>query len=132
MMLTKEQIRTVNDRRSIDVEVPEWGGMVRLRSMDAADRIAYEAFRSAHAEAVEECAAFLLIRCAVDETGARLFADEDVAWLKDKHRAVLVDLVNRASKLNVLDRADVEETRKNFSSGPNGDSRSSSPSISAA
>ena len=38
MLLNKEQIQSVSDLETQDVEVPEWGGTVRLKSLTGAER----------------------------------------------------------------------------------------------
>ena len=43
MLLNKEQIRQAADIQTQDIEVPEWGGTVRLKSLTGAERDRFEA-----------------------------------------------------------------------------------------
>lgn len=67
----------------------------------------------------------MVARCAVDERGERVFADEDVAALGRKNAAMLDRLWTVAVRLNALSAADVEELEKNSGSGPSAASGSS-------
>ena len=35
-LLTKEQINEIDDRPTLEVEIPEWGGSVLIRTLSAA------------------------------------------------------------------------------------------------
>ena len=103
-MLTREQILGVVDRKFLDVDVPEWGGSVRLGSMSAATRDAYESGATKDEKGEPR---FTLARAAefvalslVDESGALLMGADDVSKLTEKSPAVLLRLFGQAAELN--------------------------------
>lgn len=92
--LTAADIFAADDAATIEVDVPEWGGSVRLRKMTAADSIAYGA--SPAGEALLK----LIELCAIDSEGNRLFTGDDVERLKTRAWDVCVRLHAAAAKLN--------------------------------
>jgi hypothetical protein len=115
-LLTKDQIIGADDREFVEVDVPEWGGMVRLGSMTAAERDAFEAqfvdFKGkgkAKGDALKNFRARYVARCIVDEEGEPLFSAADMKALGDKSAAVISRLFDEASKLNGMSDKDVEE-----------------------
>lgn len=117
--LNRAAILTAQDAQYEDVEVPEWGGTVRIKAISAAERERWEqlvAFDksgkpSAH---LEDSAAKLLIFAAVDaETGERMFTEADIAELTKKNGKVMTRLWQAAARLNGLGGAAVKELEKN-------------------
>jgi hypothetical protein len=110
-ILSAANILESNDLAFKDVDVPEWKGTVRLQQLSAFDTI----------EMMEEIEKdktlgiyLILIWCAVDETGARLFPfpaageprqaalEAHIEKLKVKNMSVL-DLLQRAAlKVNAV------------------------------
>jgi len=114
LMLTREQILGASDRSSEDVEVPEWGGTVRVSAMSGAQRDAFEAsllhngkpdVRNAHAK--------LAAVCIVDEDGKPLFSQADVEALGQKSAAALSRVVTAARRLNRLGESEIEDVKGN-------------------
>lgn len=117
MVMTKEQIQAVNDLPSEDVEVPEWGGSVRLRTMTGEERDAFEAeVYDVKGEEVivkrDNYMAKLLCRCLVDDSGNRIFNDKEVKELGKKSAKALKRLFAVAQDLNGLSREVQEELEK--------------------
>lgn len=107
-LLGRDDILSADDTRSADVEVPEWGGVVRLRVMTGAAR---QAFLRAAAKRADEDAGLveaLIVACAVDETGRLIFSPDDVAALREKSGAALQRVFEVAAELNGLTDAAVE------------------------
>ncbi len=120
MALTREQILAQNDLKSETVSVPEWGdgAQVIVRTMSGTERDAYEISiiqsNGKDFEANRENArAKLLVQTIADETGNRLFTDEDVTELGKKSAAALDRIYTVSSRLNKLSKTDVEELAKN-------------------
>lgn len=114
-LLTKEQILAADDRRFETVEVPEWGGAIRLAEMSAKQREDfYSLFPKVAAgdSALSRCA-YLVATCAVDESGAPLFSQEDVAALGKKNGVIVERLFRHCMDLNVLTEKAAEEQRGN-------------------
>lgn len=116
--LNRDQILAAQDLPVEEVEVPEWGGKVRLRTLGALDRVAFEeaakGIRQTEGIRADALVMGLFIcRCAVDEAGARIFQDADAEALAAKSGPVVMRLFGRAGALNGLTARDVEELAKN-------------------
>lgn len=114
-LLTKpEEILAIDDRRFVEVEVPEWGGSVRLAEMSAKQREDYHVlFKTVATERRLSLFAFLVAACAVDEAGDPVFAPEHIERLGKKSAHVIERLFQAASDLNVLTAKSAEEQRGN-------------------
>lgn len=117
-ILTKEQIFAAQDLRFVTVNVPEWGGKVRIKSMTGEDRDAFEmaiteATASDRKLNIKNIRARLVALTVVDDSGAPLFTEGDVAALAKKSAAALSRIYAAAQKLNALTNDDVEELAKN-------------------
>lgn len=107
--LKREEILAARLRHE-DVEVPEWGGTVRIWEMSGAERLAFEeAFREA--PAVERLA-HLVRACAGDEAG-RFDPPLDVAELQGKSSTAILRLHAVAMRLSVLSQQAAEDVRGN-------------------
>lgn len=101
MILTKSDILESNDFPHEDVEVPEWGGTVRVRSMSGAERDALEAhFINAGVDKLTNLRARLCALCIVDDKMERLFNDDDIAALGKKSAKALDRVADVAQRLN--------------------------------
>ena len=127
MILTRDQILTAQDLAREPVAVAEWGGEVLVQALTGAERDAYEAslmqmrgnnpqwnFVNARAK--------LVARSCVDESGARIFSDDDVRALSKKSSAALQRVYDVAMRLSGLSSSDMEELTKNSQNGQHEDS----------
>ena len=135
-LLTKSAILAANDLKTQDVDVPEWGGAVRVRAFSGRERDAFEAslVRGDGKDRkvdLTNMRARLVALSVVDEAGQRLFTDEEVDLLGAKSGAALDRVFAVAQELNGLSGADVEALVKNSSAAPSGGSTSASASPSA-
>lgn len=119
-LLTIDQILGKDDREYKDVEVPEWGGSVRLRAMSSKARDAYEAriYMSRQKDgdegAMDNVRASLVAQCMCDEEGNNLkLGKKQVEALGGQSAAVVNRLFDVARKLNGISDSDVEELEKN-------------------
>ena len=130
-LLSKSAILCANDLQTEDVEVPEWGGAVRVRSFTGRERDAFEASmvrgdgRDRKVD-LTNMRARLVGLTVIDETGQRLFTDDEVDLLGAKSGAALDRVFAVAQKLNGLSGSDVEELTKNSSGVPSAVSTSAS------
>ena len=119
MLLNKEQIKTVSDLETQDIEVPEWGGVVRLKSLTGAERDRFEASvvqgqgRNTTVN-MQNLRAKLVAQSAIGEDGKPLFTEDDVKWLGEKSAKALNRLFNAAQQLSGLSESDVKELAGNF------------------
>ena len=130
-LLSKTAILAAQDLQTEDVEVPEWGGAVRVRSFTGRERDAFEASmvrgdgRDRRVD-LTNMRARLVGLTVIDESGQRLFTDEEADLLGAKSGAALDRVFAIAQKLNGLSGADVEELSKNSSGVPSAVSTSAS------
>ena len=119
MILTKSQIVDVIDWRGTEVQVPEWGGSVMLRTVTAGEREEYETFvikakdpKTGLLNTANLRAAFLAM-CLCDAEGNRLFSHAEVAEIGKKSAAVIERLFDVAQRHNKLLADDIKELEGN-------------------
>lgn len=117
MPLSREAILGASDLPTEEVEVPEWGGTVLVRSMNGTERDAWEQSLIVKGRGdgvdVTNIRARLVAICAVDAAGKRLFSDTDATALGKKSAAALDRVAKVAQRLNGLTAAEVEDARGN-------------------
>jgi hypothetical protein len=110
--LTAADIFAADDSATIDVEVPEWGGIVKVRKLTAGESIEFGEIQQ------RDSLLKLIELCAVDERGARLFSKDDLGRLASKAYDVCIRLHVAAAKLNGLaGNPSAQAAAKNASSG---------------
>jgi hypothetical protein len=139
-MLSIDQIAAAQDLPTETVAVPEWGGEVKLRTLTATERDAWEAALFSRRD--EETGDFdftnlkseLVARVLSDDSGCPLFADPagGIQLLAKKSGAVVSRLYEAAQRMNGLTKKDVEELAKNSAAAPSGSSSTTSLGDSAA
>lgn len=127
--LSRDAILGADDLQYEDLDVPEWGGIVRVRSLSGAERDNYEASMRLQRgkEFIANMAnvrAKLVVRCVVDEDGKRLFTDNDAPALGEKSAAALDRVFEVAARLSRLSDEDVDELAGNSAAAQSGDSTS--------
>lgn len=132
MSLTKDQIFAADDVVILEVEVPEWGGTVRLKAPTAAALDRFEAGQvtrrkiSAHMANIRARMAILV---CVDADNKPLFTDADEQKLSLKSSVPLNRIWKAAQSWLGVDDEAVEEIAKNSQETGGGDSSSVSPSL---
>ena len=129
--LTRDGILAAKDRESEIVDVPEWGGSVRVSTLSGTDRAKYEGYLSKYqnredGELPLEFKERLLIYALVDDSGNRLFGDDQIEEIGSKSHDVLMELFKVASKLSKLGLEELEAEAGNSESGQSDDSGSNS------
>ncbi|MCI4045136.1 hypothetical protein [Streptomyces sp. TRM75563] len=126
-LLSKDQITAVDDRQWEDVDVPEWGGTVRVLGMSGTERNAYQSSLvvlgpngSVQRMNMADQLAKLCARSMVGEDFERLFTDKEVAALGKKNGAVLERVGQVAQRLSGLRKEDVEAKAGNSEAPPSG------------
>lgn len=128
-LLGREAILAANDLPTEDVNVPEWGGVVRVRTLTGAQRDAFEAeIVTTNGRKVERntynIRAKLVAASVVGEDGKLLFSRADVEALGAKSAAALDRVFDAASRLSGISDEDVQELAENLDGTPAGDSAS--------
>ena len=121
-MLNKEQILRAEDLKTTTVNVPEWGGKVKIKTLTGAERDDFEQsiLRGGKIDA-HNIRAKLCARCIVNEKNERLFSDAEIVALGNKSAIALDRVFVAAQKLNGLTNDEVEELAKNSEIAPNVD-----------
>jgi len=118
VLLSKQQILGMDDLPHEDIEVPEWGGTVRVRVMTGVERDAWETsiYQNKGDDVQvnqENFRASLVARCLSDESGAILFSTEEIKQLGTKSSIALDRIFTVARRLNAISKADKDELTKN-------------------
>ncbi|MDR8400112.1 hypothetical protein NE850_27765 [Paraburkholderia sp. USG1] len=131
---TKAAILGAAHLKTESVDVPEWGDGVTLivSEMSGLARDAYYAKQEAGKVAISQSQADLLLATVVDETGALVLDESDVAALQAQGSAVLDRISEVAVRINGMKTGAVEDAAKNSEAAQSGDSGSASASTSAS
>lgn len=124
-LLSKESILAVHDVVTEVVEVPEWGGAVRVKGLTGAERDAFEGEviqRSGRdvTTNTRNMRARLVVLSVVDDEGKRLFGFPDIEALGAKSARALDRIFSVAMRLSGLRDEDVEELTERFDATPSG------------
>lgn len=130
-ILSRDEILQASDIQREVVNVPEWGGSVIVQGLSGAARDDFEEAsmkgKGRNRELnVSNLRARLVVRSVVDESGVRLFQDNDAHTLGRKSAAALQRVYNVASRLSGISAEDEEELTKNYEPVLNGASTSGS------
>lgn len=128
-LLTRDQILAVDDITTEDVDVPEWGGTVRVKGMSGAERDKFEAGslkgKGKNRDVnLANLRARLVAASCVDEHGQLLFKPYDIEILGRKSAAALGRVYDVAQRLAGLTDEDVEELTEDFPDDQSGPSTS--------
>ena len=129
--LSRDAILQANDLKSEEVDVPEWGGKVKVRSMTGEERDAFEEStiqgKGKNRDVnMRNFRAKLVVRCVVDELGERIFGETDIQALAKKNSGAISRVFDVASRLSGLSKEDVDELTKNSEADQSDDSTSAS------
>lgn len=132
--LTREAILDVSDIATGEVEVPEWGGSVRIRALSGVERDRLEAsiMGGGNKPRIEYMRARVVAASVIDEHGKLMFSETDIKALGRKSAAALNRVFEATSKLSAVTPADVDELAGNSEAGPSEGSPSDSPATSGA
>lgn len=125
--LTREEINAAQDIESEDIEVPEWGGTVRIRGLSAKERALVEATMvavqgeklSIKVEALQTIRQRLVGAALVDEKGQRVFAESEIRDLSKKSGDVIQRLFEKAKELSGMSEEAAVSAEKNSENGQN-------------
>lgn len=121
--LSKEQILEKDDTEYSEVDCPEWGGKVRLKSIRGRQRDDYEQSLiiergGSRTMNLRNARAKLIVLCAVDEAGHLLFTPDDLSALGRKNAKPLDRLFDECRRLAGLSEDDVDKLTENFGAAP--------------
>lgn len=118
-LLSREAIRAAQDIESQIVEVPEWGGAVRVKALSGAQRDAYESSvvtmqGDRRVFNLRDLRARFVAVSVIDDEGNLLFGDEDIEWLTAKSARALDRVFRVAQRLSGMTDADLQELEANL------------------
>ena len=113
--VSRETILAAPDIQTETVEVPEWGGAVRVRGMTAGERDSFDTAvtDARRAKKPTMVRARLVMLTTVDGEGGRLFTEADLPALDAKSGAALDRLWEVAARLSGIGARDTEDLEKN-------------------
>lgn len=111
MFLTRDQILQANDLPREEVQVPEWGGSIFVRSLTVGERLKLE--EKSQTESGGHSVVRLITMAACDEHGVALFEDSDIELLRGKSARAFLRVKEAANRLNALTDRDLEDIEKN-------------------
>lgn len=117
-LLNRDQILGADDLQGETVDVPEWGGKVRLRVLSLEERLEFEDAQTGTATASDDVMAHMVARSIVGPGDEPLFKASDIPALKRKSSAVVSRLFERLLHLNGMTDSDIEELAGNSPAAP--------------
>ena len=129
-MLTRDDIFRASDVHTEIVDVPEWGGAIKVRGMTGRERDRYEQSmlvpdkKGTLKPNMTDARARLVAVCAVDDDGNPIFSPDDVLMLSTKSAAALDRVSSVASVLSGISDRDLETLLGNSDSDQSDDSTS--------
>ena len=124
-ILTKDQILEADDIRTQEVDVPEWGGRVIVKTLSGNERDQFEeSILSGSKRDFKGVRAKLVALSVVDKNGERLFTFEEANVLGEKSSRALDRVFGAAQRLSGFTQKDMEELTENLPEGQSDDSTS--------
>ena len=131
-LLNFDDIVASQDKEYQDVDVPEWGGTVRIATMSGEDRDRWELSMMQADDTSERgfklnfdaySRVRLVAMCLVDDNFNRIFVTkEQIERLSQKSGKVMDLLYDVAQRVNGITDEDIDDLEKNSVSAQNGDS----------
>ena len=131
-LLNFDDIVASQDKEYQDVDVPEWGGTVRIATMSGEDRDRWELSMMQADDNSERgfklnfdaySRVRLVAMCLVDDNFNRIFVTkEQIERLSQKSGKVMDLLYDVAQRVNGITDEDIDDLEKNSVSAQNGDS----------
>lgn len=115
-LLNRDDILAADDIPSEIIDVPEWGGQVKVRALSGAERDRIEGSLISKGKGKPDLANFrakLAAACMVDDDGKRLFGEADVVALGEKSASALDRVAEAAQRVSAMTDEDVEELEGN-------------------
>lgn len=122
-LLNRETILKASDIETEDVEVPEWGGTVRVTGLTGTEKGNYEATLMTTKGIdiqmnLKNATVKLVALSIVDEEGKRIFTAADIETLGSKSSKALNKVYTVASRLSGLSKEDMKELTENLNETP--------------
>lgn len=125
--LTKKDIQDADDRKTQMVDVPEWGGVVFVKTLSGSERDRIESRiyqESKGGGVVVDIRAMLVAAAAVDGAGKKVFEESDIGWLSEKSAIALDRVADVARMLAGMAIDSIDDAEKNLGAAQKDDSTS--------
>ena len=141
-MMTREEIDALGKEKpkTREVKVPGWPKPALIRVMSGTDRDSFEAGNYVTTAAAGQMKvtystanirARLAVRCLCDDTGRRLYTDNEAGVFGAQHDGVALDAIYDAARdLNCLTTKAEDDLAKKLEASPSSEAGSESPPIS--
>ncbi len=129
---SREDVQKAEDQQFDEVPVPEWAPpgdshpedwILNLRGMTGRERDRFEASMAPKGNGkrpnMDNFRARLIVQCAVDGDGNRMFNNGDIGWLGEKSAKSLARVFDKCQEMNGLTDSDVDDLTEDFSDGQN-------------
>lgn len=100
-MLSLADIMNAPDHKTIEVDVPEWGGTVRVRTLSIGEREAWEQQSKEALDKGQLYAGFVAL-CMVDADDKRIVPEDQIEFFARKAAGPMKLVFDAAQKLNGL------------------------------
>lgn len=115
--LNKEAILSANDAEYEEIEVPQWGGIVRMRTLTGTERDRFESYfieeKDGAKKTEKNLRAKLLQMVIIGEDGKQLFTEKEIHLLGQKSGKILGNLFYKAQRMNGMTKEDMQELMGN-------------------
>jgi len=120
MSLSRSAILNVNDTKLDKVNVPEWGGDVCIKTLTGTER---DIFEDSYADQkMKQFRVRFLVLTLCDESGNRLFTNEEIDVIGSKSSTVIATLFDKAWAFNAFRTEDVNALGEGSPSDQSADS----------
>ena len=114
--LTREQILAADDRPTTILEVPEWGGKIRLRNWTLATATKWTERLSEAAQnnaGLDGLFVYTIVNSVVNEEGELMFSEKDAKHLLEKAKAPAQRVFDAVQAMGKVDGETIEDSKKN-------------------
>lgn len=114
-LLTKKQVLEADDIKFEIIDVPEWGGQVKVKTMSGPAREMFEKsiLGKDGKHDLDNLRAKFAAACIVDENDNLLFSAKDLEALGNKSFLALDRIFEAGQRLNILTKQDLADKAKN-------------------
>lgn len=125
LLTSAEEILATDDEQTDYVNVPEWGGKVKVRGLMGVERDKYETgfvkFQgNQRIVDLTNARARLVAAAIIDEKGKRVFTDAQVERLGKKSSIALTRVFERVQELSGMNENDIKELVTVLGNAPSG------------
>ncbi|MFV1982996.1 MAG: hypothetical protein ACC657_05585 [Thiohalomonadales bacterium] len=99
-----------------ELDIPEWGGTILIREPTAIERADFELLSveaTKSNEVMREIRGYCAVKCIVNESGKRMFTDEQIPMLNELSANALDRVIDVYRDMSLTEDIEIQETAKN-------------------